>query len=169
MDWLNTIAYEIQVVRYEDLVWFFDGSKQALSLSASLVKQIFDLVRSVRWTKGRLLAVLAAIVWLVLFYVLTVHYHVGNFYVMVSVFFGVFFGLGFSERREGEVSAYSIFNRGVRRLLGTFTATDIDHMMRHELNQVGRDDQILDEIQWEGKEEEEEEENRGRPRRRRRR
>jgi len=52
----------------------------------------------------------------------------GGVYFCVVAIIGIFNNLG--ERKEGELSAYSIFNRGNERLPGTFTAEDIDAQFR---------------------------------------
>lgn len=45
--------------------------------------------------------------------------------------------LNLGERRAGEMSAYSVFNEGFARLLGTMTAEQIDREMRHEAHGGG--------------------------------
>ena len=49
-------------------------------------------------------------------------------YVIVSLIVVIFVNLG--TKKEGEVSAYSCFNEGQRRLPGTFTADDVDQAVR---------------------------------------
>jgi hypothetical protein len=45
-------------------------------------------------------------------------YELGGPYLLATLFFLIFTNLSTAERREGEWSAYSVFNRGVRRLGG---------------------------------------------------
>ncbi|KAG2453360.1 hypothetical protein HYH02_001584 [Chlamydomonas schloesseri] len=52
----------------------------------------------------------------------------GPVFILVSLIASIFLNLG--QRRAGEVSAYSIFNRGVRRLPGQLDADEIDRQMR---------------------------------------
>ena len=55
-------------------------------------------------------------------------YELGPVYVVSTIFLAIFFNLG--QRREGEWSAYSIFNAGTRRLPGQMTAEDLDGQVR---------------------------------------
>eukprot|EP00270_Netrium_digitus_P004946 TRINITY_DN16430_c0_g1_i1.p1 TRINITY_DN16430_c0_g1~~TRINITY_DN16430_c0_g1_i1.p1 ORF type:complete len:131 (+),score=15.63 TRINITY_DN16430_c0_g1_i1:65-457(+) len=52
----------------------------------------------------------------------------GPIYVMATLFWAIFANLG--HRREGEASAYSIFNPGFEELPGTLNAAQIDHQIR---------------------------------------
>lgn len=52
-------------------------------------------------------------------------------YVMVSL--GAFIALaGFETRKEGELSAFSVFNAGFKQLLGTATADQIEREVRQQ-------------------------------------
>lgn len=53
----------------------------------------------------------------------------GKVYLILSLFGVVFSSLRHKE--EGEVSAYSVFNTGFRRLLGTLTAEDFEKEILH--------------------------------------
>ncbi|GIL97576.1 hypothetical protein Vretimale_3201 [Volvox reticuliferus] len=52
----------------------------------------------------------------------------GPLFILGCLIAGIFTNLG--TRRTGELSAYSIFNRGVRRLPGQLDAEEIDRQMR---------------------------------------
>ncbi|KAG2438778.1 hypothetical protein HXX76_005320 [Chlamydomonas incerta] len=52
----------------------------------------------------------------------------GPVFLLVGLIASIFLNLG--QRRAGEVSAYSIFNRGVQRLPGQLDADEIDRQMR---------------------------------------
>ncbi|KAI8471941.1 MAG: hypothetical protein J3K34DRAFT_520143 [Monoraphidium minutum] len=52
----------------------------------------------------------------------------GPLYLMAAILAGVMLNLG--ERREGEASAYSVFNPGVRRLPGQLDADVLDEQIR---------------------------------------
>ncbi|GLC46219.1 hypothetical protein PLESTB_001536600 [Pleodorina starrii] len=52
----------------------------------------------------------------------------GPVFILACLIAGIFTNLG--TRRAGEASAYSIFNRGVRRLPGQLDADEIDRQMR---------------------------------------
>lgn len=52
----------------------------------------------------------------------------GAVYLVSTIFVVIVFNLG--TRSDGELSAYSIFNEGFRRLPGQLTAEDLDRQMR---------------------------------------
>ncbi|KAG2489953.1 hypothetical protein HYH03_011583 [Edaphochlamys debaryana] len=52
----------------------------------------------------------------------------GPVFILLSCIAAIFANLG--QRRAGEMSAYSIFNRGVRRLPGQLDAEEVDRQMR---------------------------------------
>lgn len=60
---------------------------------------------------------------------LFVHWGFGPPFCMVSAIALIFLNLG--ERREGELSAYSVFNRDQYRLPGTFTAEQYEKELLH--------------------------------------
>lgn len=53
----------------------------------------------------------------------------GSLFVILSMFAAIFMNL--AEKKKGEMSAYSVFNRGFKSLLGTTTGQDMDRQMRH--------------------------------------
>lgn len=59
------------------------------------------------------------------------------------MFAAIFLNLNDNQRGEGELSAYSVFNKGFQSLLGTLTAEQIDGEIRHrrrpEVQAVGGD------------------------------
>jgi len=52
-------------------------------------------------------------------------------FVSVSLILFIFMNLG-GKRKKGELSAYSVFNKGFHQLPGTLDARDIDAQLRHE-------------------------------------
>eukprot|EP00271_Cylindrocystis_brebissonii_P019089 TRINITY_DN564_c0_g1_i2.p1 TRINITY_DN564_c0_g1~~TRINITY_DN564_c0_g1_i2.p1 ORF type:complete len:226 (+),score=36.39 TRINITY_DN564_c0_g1_i2:236-913(+) len=55
-------------------------------------------------------------------------WELGPIYILVTCFCLIFLNLG--RRKEGEASAYSIFNEGFRELPGTLNADRLDHDIR---------------------------------------
>eukprot|EP00236_Picocystis_salinarum_P005848 CAMPEP_0113926630 /NCGR_PEP_ID=MMETSP1159-20121227/3859_1 /TAXON_ID=88271 /ORGANISM="Picocystis salinarum" /LENGTH=206 /DNA_ID=CAMNT_0000927039 /DNA_START=29 /DNA_END=649 /DNA_ORIENTATION=+ /assembly_acc=CAM_ASM_000767 len=55
-------------------------------------------------------------------------FSVGPLYILTSIVAFIFLNLG--QRREGEMSAYSVFNEGFRELPGTLNADTIDNQIR---------------------------------------
>jgi hypothetical protein len=55
-------------------------------------------------------------------------YGLGPIYLLLAIIITIFTHLG--KKREGEASAYSVFNPGVRRLPGQLDADTIDQQIR---------------------------------------
>lgn len=55
-------------------------------------------------------------------------FSIGPLYILTSIVAFIFLNLG--QRRDGELSAYSVFNEGFRELPGTLNADTIDHQIR---------------------------------------
>ena len=68
----------------------------------------------------------------VVFYV----WDITSLYVIFTMFALIFMNLG--ERKEGELSAYSVFNEGFQELMGTMNANQIDQQLRHQQGRPGR-------------------------------
>ena len=129
--WLLAVLYELQPLRYRDLkmhlrriasdvILFSAAVAEALhgvaSVSLSLVRScsLWTWAAGVLWCGGWLL------------------FHRLDFakvYLILSLFAAIFASLRHKER--GEVSAYSVFNAGFRRLLGTLAAEDFEAEILH--------------------------------------
>lgn len=72
--------------------------------------------------------VLYWVLWL-LGYLIALEIEFGIVYLTSSLIGLIFLNLG--TKREGEVSAYSVFNPGCRRLDGTFTSDDFEKNVLH--------------------------------------
>jgi hypothetical protein len=59
-------------------------------------------------------------------------------YCILSMIGLIFINLG--TRAQGEMSAYSVFNKGFRRMLGTLTADQFDREIRHRGHDNNDDD-----------------------------
>ena len=55
-------------------------------------------------------------------------YELGPIYLLLALIVTIFTHLG--TKKEGEASAYSVFNEGVRRLPGQLDADDVDQQIR---------------------------------------
>ena len=60
----------------------------------------------------------------------------GSLYIIITLFAGIFSNLG--QKQEGDLSAYSVFNKGFTTLLGQSTGQQFDNEIRH--NNRGDDD-----------------------------
>lgn len=70
-----------------------------------------------------------AILWLCL-WGFFVEIEFGTMFVIASIFFLVYRTLGDSKRNPGELSAYSVFNKGFKAIDGTLTAEQFDREIR---------------------------------------
>ena len=53
----------------------------------------------------------------------------GAVYFMLSTMFIMYYGMRKRSRKPGELSAYSVFNRNVQRITGTFMAKPLEQQM----------------------------------------
>ena len=90
-------------------------------LGTSLATALLAILVSLRSLPGTMQCQIVA--WLTGWYVATAILEVGAIYFMLSVFVSMYINLG--ERVEGELSAYSVFNRNWTRLTGTLTAEQL--------------------------------------------
>ena len=129
---LGAILYELQPVRPD---YAFKCTQEGLKFASKLIWELSRLlIKGLKF----ILPVIARefsrsnkinlLVWCLSFYVayfiefLTV-------WIILSLTFLLFTNLG--DRKEGELSAYSVFNKGFRNLLGSLTAEEIDNHIRH--------------------------------------
>ena len=125
------IIYELQPVRPIDI---YDWTSHFLKETAVLVVfiltsfkdimvYIYSYMIKVKWkTYAFITAYLALLI-------LAIKYDVLSTFVIISIFTLIFTNL--QKRLDGELSAYSVFNEGFIRLLGTTTAEDIDNNIRN--------------------------------------
>lgn len=67
--------------------------------------------------------------WLTGFILCNLH-DCGSIWIILSLFLVIFRNLG--TREKGELSAYSVFNEGCQRLLGTMTSEQFEREIRHD-------------------------------------
>lgn len=117
--------YELQPVRVDDaknaIIW---TTKQIFSLIMWFLS-FFQLknIPKVEWKTIALITTWSAGYWAFL------QWELGSLYIMISILVAMFMNLG--ERRKGELSAYSVFNKGFRNLPGQLRGEDIDREIRH--------------------------------------
>ena len=129
---MGLILYELQPVRPD----------YAFNVISSSIKFSYDLI-SVLLTKYLILFLkvvvrivssislrswIYATVWS-LSWACSVYVEFGSVFVMLSIVGLMFSQLG--ERKKGELSAYSVFNKNFENILGTLTAEEIDNHIRH--------------------------------------
>lgn len=64
----------------------------------------------------------------------------GSLFIILTLMSLIFLNLG--ERKAGQLSAYSVFNNGFQRLLGTLTAEQFENELLHR----NGGDQLFDDI-----------------------
>jgi Uncharacterized conserved domain (SAYSvFN) len=69
---------------------------------------------------------------------LFIYIEFGSLYIIITLFAGIFSNLG--QKEEGDLSAYSVFNKGFTTLLGQSTGQQFDNEIRHN-NNMGDDDE----------------------------
>ena len=60
---------------------------------------------------------------------LFIYIEFGSFFIIMSLFASIFLNLG--EKKDGDLSAYSVFNKGFTTLLGQSTGQQFDKEIRH--------------------------------------
>lgn len=126
------ILFELQPCRLKDIKSttrvLLQSSIQILHAFKELLDTIFTECKFF-WSFVTLKSILISIAWiggLGIFYSMNAE----MLWVILSLFILIFFNLG--ERKDGELSAYSVFNVGVKRLLGTMTAEQFEQEIRHQ-------------------------------------
>ena len=126
------VLYELQPCRASDAakLWRY-LSRQSAELTGGLAGLGATLLRDARIAVSRIKPTTAK--WLAGFLVgfaLASYTETLNLYLL-AVFSLLIFNTGFETRQEGELSAYSVFNAGQTRLLGSTTAEQFDAELRH--------------------------------------
>lgn len=128
---IKSILYEFQPFRVKDAVHFikalytlvYDLLTACLDPIELMYQQLVDAMLQLSLTAW-LTAILWCIGWATFIYA-----GFGSLFVIISLTASIFLNLG--TRQEGEMSAYSVFNRGYKQLLGTLTAEQFDAEIRH--------------------------------------
>jgi hypothetical protein len=125
MEVLKAVAYELQPCRPQDVVSFFRWTvRNAQSLyqhipSRQLAAQALSFVKGVS-VRSAVLTLAWAALWLCSIYC----FSMGSLFLMLSLLVAMF--ANFDDRKAHTLSAYSIFNIGCQRILGTMTAEQFE-------------------------------------------
>ena len=103
-------------------------SYKSFELSVFLVK-VLATVSAKTWLKMALWASL----WKLFIYI-----EFGSLFIIVSLFAAVFGNLG--QKEAGDLSGYSVFNKGFKTLLGQSTGQQFDNEIRHNFKDENDDD-----------------------------
>ena len=69
---------------------------------------------------------------------LFIYIEFGSLFIIVTLFAAVFGNLG--QKEAGDLSGYSVFNKGFKTLLGQSTGQQFDNEIRHNFNNDDEDD-----------------------------
>lgn len=134
VDFLKIVLYELQPIRYSDavqlvlhgrsLMWTVGGA--VINLAHDISTNVVAIVAEVS-----LATALFLLLWCTACYLCVIYggYDMLKLYIMMSLFAGIFATLG--TKKAGEISAYSVFNKNQRGILGGLTAEQFDNEIRH--------------------------------------
>jgi len=127
LDIAGAVLYELQPIRTSDAVKLYNFVMAFIRAIWQegwlLIKNVFVII-----TEIKVSTILFLVGWFIGWYLFLI-YEVAQLYIIVTMFVGIFTNLG--TRKDGELSAYSVFNDGHRSLLGSMTADDIDADIRN--------------------------------------
>lgn len=143
MNWkvlLQTILYELQPVRLNDCRYWLNWSILNFHQIRILVKDTY------LWTASNFLPLLFDIftwyhawyfvVWSSGFYLMN-RAEFGSLWIIMSLFVLLIYNLG--DNKDGDMSAYSVFNKEFRNIMGALTADQFDREIRHHQPTDGDD------------------------------
>ena len=124
---LSEILYELQPITRDQIIFLVTHLWRFLVSIPSIFELFHHVTKLLKQipVKSCVLFLLWAILWRC-----SAFANLASLYFMASCVLVMYFNLG--ERGAGELSAYSVFNAGFARLVGTMTAEQLDREMRHE-------------------------------------
>eukprot|EP01038_Epipyxis_sp_PR26KG_P007632 gene7632-10390_t len=142
---IKLVLYELQPCRIIDIIdsykWLKRNSCKLFMAFVALSRAILKTSLHIN-TTHLIYAILWVITWMAFIYI-----DFGSIWIIISLFLLLFNNLG--TKKEGELSAYSVFNKGFKQLLGTLNADQFDKEIRHQTNNHNSndlDDDMIDEV-----------------------
>mmetsp|Transcript_39362 Transcript_39362/g.40099 ORF Transcript_39362/g.40099 Transcript_39362/m.40099 type:complete len:199 (+) Transcript_39362:143-739(+) len=138
---LRILMYELQPWRLDDFRNFCSRCQRE---SNCLIKFLIPMLNEfLIAAKSFILEIkmntwLYIILWTGIFSIMH-RYEWGSLWVILSLFGAVFLNLGTRKEGESELSAYSVFNKGCQRLLGTMTVEQFEREILHKTDEIGRE------------------------------
>ena len=129
----KAVLYELQPCRYKDLRRFFGGLSRTLKdLSLLLYDTTQELTAGlILFTRNLTLqAYLEMFLWVSVF-LLCKYLQIEHIGVTLSLLYLLLRNLRERGKDDDELSAYSVFNKGMRRLMGTLTAEQFENEIMH--------------------------------------
>ena len=149
METIKLILYELQPCRPQDVVAFYHWTvRNATSLYQHIpinyvAAECFTFLRTIH-LKTFALTSIWILLWLCAIYV----FQMGNLFLICSMAVAMF--TNFDDRKANSMSAYSIFNSGCQRILGTMTAEQFEkeRVGNHHYHDEKEDDDDNDETPY---------------------
>lgn len=126
---ISEILYELQPFRMEDVRIMWNYCQESLNILRNEFLNRDEFIKSLELQGPSERAMLWGGGW-VIGYMISIWMKVGSIYFIFTVIIGIFLNLGVKQR--GESSAYSVFNQGYERILGTMTADQFEREIRHD-------------------------------------
>jgi hypothetical protein len=130
---LKDILYELCLIRWSDIKGWYNYLVYTFSTVIFFISRVIQYIFSFCWKNYQFIPikyVRRTVIWFLVWF-LFVHFDFGSLWIIISLFLLVFLNLG--ERKEGELSAYSVFNKGFQRILGTIDIEQFENEIRHNL------------------------------------
>jgi hypothetical protein len=130
---MKEILYELSLIRWCDVKNWYNYLVYTFSSIFFFLSRIIQYTFSFCWKNYQFVPlkfVRRTVLWFLVWF-LFVHFDFGSLWIIISLFLVVFLNLG--ERKEGELSAYSVFNKGFQRILGTIDIEQFENEIRHNL------------------------------------
>lgn len=143
---ITSVLYELQPVRAVDI---YDSAVYVKNVVLNLSSFSLEASDVVYAQFIQAVSALSSRAWMyftlwVTTWMLFIYLDFGSLWIILSLMLSMFFNLG--TRKAGELSAYSVFNKDFKKLLGTLDARDIDNEIRHNtnLNEDADDHDLVD-------------------------
>lgn len=143
---ITSVLYELQPVRAVDI---YDSAAYVKNVVLNLSSFSLEASDAVYAQFIQAVSGLSSRAWMyfslwVAAWILFIYLDFGSLWIILSLMLSMFFNLG--TRKAGELSAYSVFNKDFKKLLGTLDARDIDNEIRHNtnLNEEADDRDLVD-------------------------
>jgi len=146
LEYLEVILYEIQPIRISDAIATFykivyETSVLVKEFSLFMMSSFIFILRSYRQTTIQ--SNIMFVCWISLLFIAG-FYEMLQLYMMATITYMMFSTLG--TRKPGEVSAYSVYNRGGRRLLGAYNHEQYENELRRLPQEMQNlDDNVINE------------------------
>lgn len=128
-NFLASVLYELQPFRFQDVITFADFIIVCSKQTAAAVYNLSIFTSKNVTFKTSFMSMLKLSLW-VMGWMVTNYLDFGSMWIILSLFALLFLNLG--QRKEGELSAYSVFNDGFQQLLGTMNAEQFDREIRNQ-------------------------------------